>query len=294
MSSRASSWPAVASFSRVASSVSEKLNFSWICSVVQPRAFSSTVTGWRRLRSMRTPTVSRLSTSNSSHAPRLGMILTLKTSLSVVLSTDRSKYTPGERTSCETTTRSVPLMMNVPLSVITGKSPMKTVWDLISPVVLLVNSAVTKSGAEYVMSLSLHSSTEAFTSSKRGSEKDRDIEPEKSSIGEISARTSSRPPTGASSPASTRRSNHSSLPTSHSKDLVCRSRRSGTSSGWSSLAKETRRGAPGNDAWWFEDLVARVTAKMRPSGTTLSDAVSSFVRSRRSAVPRAAGSRGRP
>jgi hypothetical protein len=41
------------------------------------------------------------------------------------------------------------------------------------------------------------------------------------------------------------------------------------------LAKETRRGAPGNDAWWFEDLVARVTAKMRPSGTTLSDAVSS-------------------
>jgi hypothetical protein len=58
-----------------------------------------------------------------------------------------SKYTPGERTSCDTTTRSVPLMMNVPLSVITGKSPMKTVWDLIVPSSLLRNSAVTNSGA---------------------------------------------------------------------------------------------------------------------------------------------------
>ncbi len=38
-------------------------------------------------------------------------------------------------------------MMKVPLSVITGKSPMNTVWLLISPVVLLVNSAVTNSGA---------------------------------------------------------------------------------------------------------------------------------------------------
>ncbi|CAM5456295.1 hypothetical protein STANM309S_05785 [Streptomyces tanashiensis] len=38
-------------------------------------------------------------------------------------------------------------MTKVPLLVISGKSPMKTVWDLISPVSLLVNSAVTKSGA---------------------------------------------------------------------------------------------------------------------------------------------------
>ena len=57
----------------------------------QPSALSSTVTGWRRLRSMRTPTVSRLSTSNSSHAPRDGMILTEKTSLSVDLSIAVSK-----------------------------------------------------------------------------------------------------------------------------------------------------------------------------------------------------------
>ena len=77
-------------------------------------------------------------------------------------------------------------MMNVPFSVIIGKSPMNTVWLLISPVLLLMNSAVTNSGAAYVMSLSLHSSTGALTSSKRGSENDSDIEPEKSSIGESS------------------------------------------------------------------------------------------------------------
>ena len=57
--------------------ISEKPKRSVICSLVQPSAFSSTVTGWRRLRSMRTPTVARLSTSNSSHAPRPGMTLTL-------------------------------------------------------------------------------------------------------------------------------------------------------------------------------------------------------------------------
>ncbi len=97
-----------------------------------------------------------------------------------------SKYTPGERTSWLTTTRSVPLMMKVPFSVIIGKSPMNTVWLLISPVLLLMNSAVTNSGAAYVMSLSLHSSTGALTSSNRGSEKDSDMEPEKSSIGDSS------------------------------------------------------------------------------------------------------------
>ena len=33
------------------------------------------------------------------------------------------KKTPGERWSCETMTRSVPLMMNVPFSVRSGISP---------------------------------------------------------------------------------------------------------------------------------------------------------------------------
>ena len=85
--------------------------------------------------------------------------MTLCSVFSVDLSMFSSKYTPGERTSWLTTTRSVPLMMKVPFSVIIGKSPMKTVWLLISPVLLLMNSAVTNSGAAYVMSLSLHSST---------------------------------------------------------------------------------------------------------------------------------------
>src|SRR4029078_3404363 len=107
-----------------------------------------------------------------------------------------SKYTPGERTSCETTTRSVPLMTNVPFGVISGKSPMKTVWLLISPAPVLVNSAVTNIGAEYVMSLSLHSSTEYLGGSKRWSRNDSDMEPEKSSIGLISSKISCRPEGG--------------------------------------------------------------------------------------------------
>ena len=77
-------------------------------------------------------------------------------------------------------------MMKVPFSVIIGKSPMKTVWLLISPLSLFMNSAVTNSGAAYVMSLSLHSSTEALTSSKRGSVNVSDRLPAKSSIGDNS------------------------------------------------------------------------------------------------------------
>ena len=41
-----------------------------------------------------------------------------------VLPRSCSKNTPGERWSCDTMTRSVPLMMNEPFSVISGISPM--------------------------------------------------------------------------------------------------------------------------------------------------------------------------
>src|SRR5881398_849967 len=71
MSSSASSWPAMWSFSSVVIISSDQPNRSRIRSLVQPIALSRTVTAWRRLRSMRTPTVSRLSMSNSSQAPRL-------------------------------------------------------------------------------------------------------------------------------------------------------------------------------------------------------------------------------
>ena len=57
------------------------------------------------------------------------------------------KITPGDRTSWLTTTRSVPFTMNVPRSVIIGKSPMKTVCSLISPVVALRKRARTNTGA---------------------------------------------------------------------------------------------------------------------------------------------------
>ena len=45
-----------------------------------------------------------------------------------------------------TITRSVPLMMKVPCSVIIGKSPMKTVCSRISPVSLFTKRTVIESG----------------------------------------------------------------------------------------------------------------------------------------------------
>src|SRR5581483_4425598 len=115
------------------------------------------------------------------------------------------------------------------------------------------------------MSLSLHSSMEALTSSKRGLEKDRLIEPEKSSIGESSLRISSRPDCAAASPPT--RSRHASLPTSQSKDSVCSARRFGTSSGSRILANEVRGGEPGIPSVVPVELALpeRETAKMRPS-----------------------------
>src|SRR3954454_8103232 len=116
------------------------------------------------------------------------------------------------------------------------------------------------------MSLSLHSSMDALTSSKRGLEKDRLIEPEKSSIGDSSVRISSRPDRAL--PLGSLRACQRSFPTSQSKDSVCRARRFGTSSGSRILAKEVRAGAPGiPDLVPFaeRDLPERETAKMRPS-----------------------------
>src|ERR671938_277983 len=70
--------------------------------------------------------------------------------------------------------------------------------------------------------------------------------PEKSSIGEISSKISSRPDLGlTSSPAPTRDSTsccQRSLPTSQSKLLVWSARRRGTSRGSEILANEMRRG----------------------------------------------------
>src|ERR1700742_1248673 len=152
-------------------------------------------------------------------------------------------------------------MTNVPLSVIIGKSPMNTVWLLISPVVWLVTSAVTNSGAQYVRSFSLHSSIEALTSSKRGAENDSDIVPEKSSIGLISSRISASPERACLS--SLERFAHASLPTNQSNDSVWMARRLGTSRCSVILPNETRRGANALDVRLV--FAGREAAKMRPS-----------------------------
>jgi len=132
----------------------------------QPSALSSTVTLCLRFRSMRTPTASRLSISNSSQAPRGG------DHLAAVMSCQRS-CPPGGRSRPR---RADELGDHDPLGAVDdegalgghqGEVPMKTVWLLISPVVLLMNSAVTNMGAEYVMSLSLHSSEEYLGGSNR-------------------------------------------------------------------------------------------------------------------------------
>ena len=70
-----------------------------------------------------------------------------------------------------TTTRSVPLMMKVPRSVIHGKSPMKTACSRISPVSLFWKATVAVNGREYVMSFSRHSSIECGGSSNLNSPK---------------------------------------------------------------------------------------------------------------------------
>ena len=86
MSSRASSCVSKWSFSRVFWMETALWKSLTISSALNPSALRKTVTFCRRFRSIRTPTVSFLSTSNSSQAPLDGMILAMKTSLSVVLS----------------------------------------------------------------------------------------------------------------------------------------------------------------------------------------------------------------
>ena len=65
------------------------------------------------------------SNSKSSHEPRYGITRAENKSFpeECVFPRSCSKKTPGERCSCDTITRSVPLMMKVPVSVMSGISP---------------------------------------------------------------------------------------------------------------------------------------------------------------------------
>ena len=109
---------------------------------------------------------------------------------------------------------------------------------------------------------------EYFFSSNRWSRNDSDIDPEKSSIGEISSKISSRPDLSGTSPrpaalASATRACQRSLPSSQSKLSVCRARRSGTSRGSRIFAKEIRPDAViAVDTVW---VAVREAAKDGPS-----------------------------
>ncbi len=167
-------------------------------------------------------------------------------------------------------------MMKVPLSVMSGNSPMKTVWLLISPVSLFMNSAVTNSGAAYVTSRSLQSSTEYLGGSKRWSLNDRLIVSEKSSMGLISSKISSRPllPDTSVRPearSASTRAFQASSPMSQAKLSVWRARSSGTSRGSEILAKESRREVEVTvfaDVFW---ATVREAAKRSPSEGSQAD-----------------------
>ena len=100
-------------------------NTSSISVSLMPSARRMIDTGSLRRRSMRANTQSFGSNSKSSHEPRYGMMRAENSSLPEewVLPRSWSKNTPGERCSWLTITRSVPLTMKVPLSVISGSSP---------------------------------------------------------------------------------------------------------------------------------------------------------------------------
>ena len=74
---------------------------------------------------MRANTQSFASNSKSSQEPRYGITRAWNSSLPElwVLPLSWSKITPGLRCSCDTITRSVPLTMKVPFSVMSGSSP---------------------------------------------------------------------------------------------------------------------------------------------------------------------------
>ena len=98
------------------------------------------------------------------------------------------------------------------------------------------------------MSRSLHSAIEYFAGSKRWSRNESDIDPWKSSIGEISSKISSSPDVLGISPRSglsflPSRARHASFPSSQSKLSTWRANRLGTSCGSRILAKEIWDGA---------------------------------------------------
>ena len=137
----------VLSFAKVFKINSWSPKTSIISSLLEsPKARNKTVPGIFLLRSIRTFKTSFASFSNSNQVPLDGIILPSKTVLPL-LSMASAKYAPGERTNWDTITRSAPLIMKVPESVINGKSPINTSCSLISPVPELIKRKVARIGA---------------------------------------------------------------------------------------------------------------------------------------------------
>ena len=135
------------SFSHVRRMVGSSLKSPLISlSEATPIALRSTVDGSFLFLSTCTCRILLLSCTNSSHAPLLG-ITVVSHKVAPFLSVLLAIYTPGERTSCDTTTRSAPLIIKLPVSVMRGKSPMNTSCSWISPVSLRVSLTLIFKGA---------------------------------------------------------------------------------------------------------------------------------------------------
>ena len=126
-------------------------------------------------------------------------------------------------------------MMKVPFSVIIGKSPMKTVCSLISPVLAFMNRARTKIGAEKVMSFSLQSSSVNLGGGRRSSS--------------FGSNSSSRESVSVTSVIGLRSEKVPDRPcsTSQSNDSICTAIRSGSSRTSSRLPNEYLSRTRGRD-----------------------------------------------
>ena len=130
---------------------------SIICSLfLAPIAFSTSVTGSFFLLSILavTSSFSDSGMAKSSQAPRSGINFAEQPSAECV------KYIPADLASWFITTRSVPLMMNVPRSVITGNSPRNiSLASFLTCVLVFVSLIVAFIDIAHVISFCLASSS---------------------------------------------------------------------------------------------------------------------------------------
>ena len=159
--------------------------------------------------------------------------------------------------------------MNVPLRVIIGKSPMNTVWrlDLAGGVVGELGGDEQRRRVGHVLVLALLDGRLDVLEARVG-------EGQAHRAGEVLDRRELVEDLLETGPVAVvacfrRGARHASLPTSQSKDSVCRARRFGTSSGSSDLGEGDPGGSPGERArggsrtWWRGRLPRCVLPEQR-------------------------------